>query len=229
MKNATNQNINKLKESSGIRWIQDFFRLIILPIAIFLTYLWALISVIFPIFDSLHLPEWIIELLIIPFALVPIILPIFLLDVMDRISPITIIRKSLRKNIAQIQEIENSSKTDIEKIPEVLSLGEQVYKWMISLNRIMRYSFLLNKKSKETLLLLKDSTSKTILTILTDLRSDLQIRIREQQQTLEQARSEVEENIKGTTELNQVSELQQARLDWQIAQFEELQKVLIKG
>lgn len=78
-----------------------------------------------------------------------------------------------------------------------------------------------------------------IAVILNNLRSDLQIRLREQQQALEQAKSEVEK-LKQTPlaplltggfgkELNQVSELQQARLDWQIAQFEELQKVLIKG
>lgn len=64
--------------------------------------------------------------------------------------------------------------------------------------------------------------------ILTDLRSDLSIRLAEQQQSLESARSEVEKNIAWTTELNQVSELQRARLDRQIEQFEELQRVLVK-
>lgn len=65
--------------------------------------------------------------------------------------------------------------------------------------------------------------------ILTDLRSDLAIRLSEQQKTLEQAKSEVEQTIKWSTELEQVSELQQARLDRQIEQFEELQKVLVKA
>ncbi len=67
-----------------------------------------------------------------------------------------------------------------------------------------------------------------ILEILTDLRSDLTIRLAEQQKTLEWAKIEVSENIKWTTELTQVSELQKARLDKQIEQFEELQKVLVK-
>jgi MFS family permease len=68
-----------------------------------------------------------------------------------------------------------------------------------------------------------------IVSVLTDLRSDLTIRLAEQQKTLEQAKSEVEQTIKGTTDLNQVSELQQARLDRQIEQFEELQRVLVRG
>ncbi len=64
--------------------------------------------------------------------------------------------------------------------------------------------------------------------ILTDLRSDLSIRLAEQKKNLESAKSEVEKNIVWTTELNQVSGLQRARLDRQIEQFEELQKVLVK-
>ena len=61
-----------------------------------------------------------------------------------------------------------------------------------------------------------------------NLRSDLQLRLEEQQKTLEQAKSEVEQNIHGTSELEQVSELQKARLDRQIEQFKELQRVLVK-
>lgn len=64
--------------------------------------------------------------------------------------------------------------------------------------------------------------------ILTDLRSDLSLRLTEQQQFLESAKSEVEKNIQWTTELEKVSELQKLRLDKQIEQFEELQRVLVK-
>ncbi len=70
--------------------------------------------------------------------------------------------------------------------------------------------------------------SQFLYNILTDLRSDLQIRLTEQQQILESAKSEVTENIQWTTELAQVSELQKIRLDKQIEQFEELQRVLVK-
>lgn len=63
---------------------------------------------------------------------------------------------------------------------------------------------------------------------LTETREILHKEMKQQQKTLEQAKSEVEANIHGTTELEQVSELQKARLDRQIEQFEELQKVLVK-
>ncbi len=84
---------------------------------------------------------------------------------------------------------------------------------------------------KSTLSIFRDLAKKELLFctgILEDLRSDLSIRLTEQQQSLESAKSEVEKNIQWTTELESVSELQRARLDRQIEQFEELQKVLVK-
>lgn len=67
-----------------------------------------------------------------------------------------------------------------------------------------------------------------ILEQLLDLRSDLATRLTEQQQILESAKTEVEKNITGTPELLAVSELQKERLDRQIEQFEELQRVLVR-
>lgn len=64
--------------------------------------------------------------------------------------------------------------------------------------------------------------------LLIDLRSDLQIRLNEQQKILESARSEFTDNIRWSSELAEVSELQKVRLDKQIEQFEELQKILVK-
>jgi hypothetical protein len=62
---------------------------------------------------------------------------------------------------------------------------------------------------------------------LQDLRSDLQIRLDEQLNTLEQAKWELK-NIWWNSELEQVTELQQARLNKQIEQFEQLQKTLVR-
>ncbi len=67
-----------------------------------------------------------------------------------------------------------------------------------------------------------------LLLILTNLRSDLQLRLIEQQQTLEQAKSSLSTHVHWSDELGRVSELQRARLDKQIEQFEELQRVLVK-
>ena len=60
------------------------------------------------------------------------------------------------------------------------------------------------------------------------LKSQLIQNILEQRQILESAKTEVEKNITGTPELLAVSEAQQVRLDRQIEQFEELQRVLVK-
>ena len=68
----------------------------------------------------------------------------------------------------------------------------------------------------------------TLIKYLTDLRSDLATRLAEQRSVLESAKTEVEKNITGTPELVAVSEAQQVRLDRQIEQFEELQRVLVK-
>ncbi len=67
-----------------------------------------------------------------------------------------------------------------------------------------------------------------ILLRLSDIHSDLSAEIEQQKQILESAKSEVEKNIKWTIELDSISDLQQVRIDRQIEQFEELQKILIK-
>lgn len=73
-----------------------------------------------------------------------------------------------------------------------------------------------------------ENTLEWIASILLDLRSDLATRLTEQQQILEWAKSEVQKNIVGTPELLAVSEAQKLRLDRQIEQFEELQRVLVR-
>lgn len=100
-----------------------------------------------------------------------------------------------------------------------------LYKWRYDL---INGHFWWQRKLQWNLEWLYINESFIIYELLRDLRSDLSIRLTEQQKTLEQAKSEVEKNIKWTTELNQVSELQRARLDRQIEQFEELQRVLVK-
>ena len=75
---------------------------------------------------------------------------------------------------------------------------------------------------------LSESTPKVMLDIIYHLKSQLIEHIAKQQQILESAKTEVEQNITGTPELLAVSEAQQVRLDRQIEQFEELQRVLVR-
>lgn len=157
----------------------------------------------------------------------------------------------LLKDLNEIKSINSYLASDINKISNFNEIQTKVHVLYKTLKRLLfykklwfssftlylykwRYDFVSShfwgkRKLQWNLEWLYNYESSIIYEFLKDLRSDLQIRLAEQQQTLQKAKSEVEDNIKGTTELNQVSELQQARLDWQIAQFEELQKVLIKG
>lgn len=75
---------------------------------------------------------------------------------------------------------------------------------------------------------LSEDIPKVMLDIVYHLKSQLIEHISQQQQILESAKTEVEKNLTGTPELLAVSEAQQVRLDRQIEQFEELQRVLVK-
>lgn len=66
------------------------------------------------------------------------------------------------------------------------------------------------------------------LKILNDLKIDFITEIEKKVTELQSAKSETTSNISWTPELSKVSDLQKARLDRQIEQFEELQRVLVK-
>ncbi len=119
-------------------------------------------------------------------------------------------------NLANINQLLNTNNRSIENTPLILKKIETI----IHLYKYKFYHFLDPKTIPLEL--------QYFILLLTDLRSDLSIRLAEQQSTLESAKSEVEKNITWTTELNQVSELQLARLNRQIEKFEELQRVLVK-
>ncbi len=64
--------------------------------------------------------------------------------------------------------------------------------------------------------------------IISLIKKELQADIKQKEEETKWAKMEIEIAIMWTTELNQVSELQRARLDKQIEQFEELQRALVK-
>ena len=126
-----------------------------------------------------------------------------------------------------VRRLEKLCKSRILEINEILEIAKQAY--------ILLYKFIelwdkqkgLRYEDTNITLFVKDQSLK-IVRILTDLRSDLALHLAEQQKTLESAKSDVEKNISWTPELNAVSELQKSRLDRQIEQFEELQRVLVE-
>lgn len=128
----------------------------------------------------------------------------------------------------------------IQTIIEILDKIKRIYFFISIILRIKKIWMIINKifhnsnyvslwkNSLIQLVELLDKNINWIIWLLSDLRSDLSIRLAEQQSLLESAKWEVEKNITGTTELESISELQKIRLDKQIEQFEELQKVLIR-
>lgn len=75
---------------------------------------------------------------------------------------------------------------------------------------------------------LVENEMEFLYSYIDDIIDDLHIRLQEQQDILQEAKSSLSTHIQGTPELLAVSEAQQIRLDRQIEQFEELQRVLVK-
>lgn len=134
----------------------------------------------------------------------------------------------LINNILKLYRIYEKDSHKFLGIEEILDSSYEIYQWIIIIDESMKYSFLLTKKSQKKIWELKEFSINMNYKYLTKVRYDLNLRLAEQQKTLESAKSEVEKNIQWTTALEQVSEVQKLRLDRQIEQFEELQRVLVK-
>ncbi|NRH21198.1 hypothetical protein HOO68_04085 [Candidatus Gracilibacteria bacterium] len=139
-----------------------------------------------------------------------------------------IIRRFFKKILNELFHL-NEEKIIIDNIEDILIKTNKIHKIFGTLHLRKNLLKIVGRyQTKELFINYCKIIAKYLIIILTDLRSDLSICFKEQQQSLESAKSEVEKNIHGTAELNQVSELQRARLDKQIEQFEELQRVLVK-
>jgi hypothetical protein len=130
-------------------------------------------------------------------------------------------RRRYLQNLRQFNEERRNDMLVIDNIDKILKNISSLYREFCTLVKYQKSDALFSKFWFKYQL-------DYFLFILSDLRSDLTIRLAEQQKTLEKAKNEIEQNIKWTSKLNQVSELQRARLDRQIEQFEELQRVLVK-
>ncbi len=117
----------------------------------------------------------------------------------------------------------------VSDVSQILSTTTNIYK-RSRISSFLRntFFFLFSKPLIRGIALYHQETIQSAISVLTDLRSDLATRLTEQQKILESAKTEVEKNITGTPELLAVSEAQKLRLDRQIEQFEELQRVLVR-
>jgi hypothetical protein len=129
---------------------------------------------------------------------------------------------------AQINQLKNLEPWNIFHILEQTILINTNIDEILSLQK-SKFTKIINFFISNKIIYLKlQEYIEILLEILLKLRSDLSIRLAEQKNLLEWAKSELSENIKWETELETVSELQKVRLDKQIEQFEELQKVLVR-
>jgi hypothetical protein len=159
-----------------------------------------------------------------------LLLPIFILWIISLILD-TIGWVSLSKILASIKnwnmelwKIQNK----VEEPWEILDICNTLFRLVQKLSKFLYFVRVFYPRKIQSYHKIFSIQYTIILAILTDLRSDLATRIAEQQQILEWAKSEVERNLTGTPELLAVSEAQKLRLDRQIEQFEELQRVLVK-
>ncbi len=133
-------------------------------------------------------------------------------------------KKSSSLNTALKKELIRLSRVDT-----IIKMITWIYETLKSIQSLRRYIWWIFSKDTQKILNEYFRFMYTdILSLITNLRSDLSARLLEQQKSLEWAKTEVEKHIGWTSELEQVSELQKARLDRQIEQFEELQRVLVK-
>ena len=95
-----------------------------------------------------------------------------------------ILYRTVTKNMYQISTVD-----EVFKKIQALSL------LLSRLKRIRRYITFFDTENSAILFHMQESDKSVIITIITDVITDLQLRLEEQQKTLEQAKSEVEKNI----------------------------------
>ena len=83
----------------------------------------------------------------------------------------------------------------ISTVDEVFKKIQALSLLLSRLKRIRRYITFFDAENSAILFHMQESDKSVIITIITDVITDLQLRLEEQQKTLEQAKSEVEKNI----------------------------------
>ena len=122
--------------------------------------------------------------------------------------------------IQAVKRLMKNTTHTVEEISEILFKLKNIYNLMLIIKHMRILSYILWGKEKRKLKKYVTQEISEIFIYLSNLRSDLQIRLDEQKKSLEWAKSEVESNIKWSNDLEQVSEIQKIRLDRQIEQFE---------
>lgn len=220
IRKLTTLQLNKFTKS--IWWILFmilFFLLVIWGGLLWL--LWAIISIlVLSAFwlQSIASYSWLLILLWIVYA------PLKTFKILEKNDPF----RALPNNTLKIYKIFQETPFSVEKIDTIIALIDSTRQEVISLHKFEKFWFLFSQKSRINIIELKSLIFPIIYAILRDLQKDIFHHTEVQISKLQKAKSTVEQNITGTIELEQVSELQKARLNSQIEQFEELQRVLVR-
>ncbi|MBX9809778.1 hypothetical protein K2X92_05300 [Candidatus Gracilibacteria bacterium] len=162
-----------------------------------------------------------------------------ILSIVPALLITTIILSPLKKEIIELTNTIKIYK-EIPRIQSSIQGYDEIETLIINIDKgydnlyYLKYSILLKiiskfgNISKFDIQGFVDHNIREFQKVIFDFKNDLGVHINEQQKILESAKLEVENNIKGTPELEEVSELQKIRLDNQVKQFEELQRVLVK-
>lgn len=222
--------IHKIVREAGQGMYSKLIYVLIMPVSIVMV-LYLIIGTLLSIGDILFNTHFTVILNIGDNWLINIATLIFILTIIALVF-FWIYNIVLRFTIIKIESIEKlleNTENQVEEISEILSKIQSSYSFVRIIGYMNYLYFLIWSKKYKNMLqdYLKEATYKIIF-YLNNLRSDLAIRLQEQQSNLKSAKSEVEKNIKWTTELEKISELQKIRIDKQIEQFEELQRVLVK-
>lgn len=140
--------------------------------------------------------------------------------------PVNIFLWKIFRSISNIAKSISKKIKDTQNIDEILIKLRECEKLMRKMKNL-RILFFWNTSLKNSILQCQEEIINWLQRVITDINSDLKIRIIQEAEILKQAKSEVSKNLTGTLELLEVSKTQKLRLDRQIEQFEELQKRLI--
>ena len=137
----------------------------------------------------------------------------------------TLIERKVKKILnaeKMIQKLESRSLLTKQNINEILVTLQQVY---IALSVVQYVSRFREKKIFRDYL---NEIFSRIMSILSDLKNDLKNELSVWQEILVQVNTKINSTTLEVPEFKEILSLQSTRLDKQIVQFEELQKVLLK-
>ncbi len=139
------------------------------------------------------------------------------------------IRKKMDYLTESMEVFQYDAYWEIYEIADILNFAERAKKIIQRVRFIKRFGIFWSKKYNWNYL---DTSilhiERDILALLNHFKNEFIHEVKEKHEVLTYAKWELTKHLGWSSELSKVSELQKIRLDRQIEQFEELQRVLVK-